>query len=87
MKSAPTTKISSKGQVVIPEEIRQRLGLHTGDRFVVVGRKDTIVLKTITAPSMEQFDVLIKQARKQARQAGLKGSDIKIAVKKSRRVK
>ena len=29
-----TSTVSSKGQVVIPAEVRQRLGLHPGDRVV-----------------------------------------------------
>ncbi|HDN94572.1 MAG TPA: AbrB family transcriptional regulator, partial [Nitrospirae bacterium] len=32
-----TTKMSSKGQIVIPEDIRKRLGLKPGAQFVVVG--------------------------------------------------
>src|SRR5438552_4118017 len=36
MSEAATTTLSSKGQVVIPEEIRSRLGLKTGAQFVVV---------------------------------------------------
>ncbi|WP_371440183.1 AbrB/MazE/SpoVT family DNA-binding domain-containing protein, partial [Piscirickettsia salmonis] len=35
--------MSSKGQVVIPEEIRERLGLAAGVKFVVVGDKDTVI--------------------------------------------
>jgi AbrB family looped-hinge helix DNA binding protein len=37
MADAGTQKMSSKGQVVIPEEIRDRLGLKAGAQFVVVG--------------------------------------------------
>ena len=33
MRSAATTKMSSKGQIVIPEEIRQQLGLDAGTQF------------------------------------------------------
>jgi len=49
----------SKGQVVIPEEIRKRLGLKAGSQFAVVGDKDTVILKAISPPSMEDFDELI----------------------------
>ena len=52
MARVATTKLSSKGQVVIPEEIRRRLGLKTGSQFVVVGNKDTVVLKAIAPPSI-----------------------------------
>jgi AbrB family looped-hinge helix DNA binding protein len=84
MADVATTKMSSKGQVVIPEDIRKRLGLKAGSQFVVVGERDTVILKAISAPSMAEFDYLIARARKQAHKAGLKRSDVLRAVKKVR---
>ena len=85
MSAPPTTKMSSKGQVVIPEAIRKRLGLEPGDQFVVVASKDAVVLKAITPPTMDEFDELLADARKQARRAGLKRADIDDAVAAARR--
>ena len=82
-----TTKMSSKGQVVIPEQIRVQLALETGSQFVVVGDKDVVILKRITTPSLNEFDGLVKQARSQARAAGLKKSDIENAVTQARKKK
>jgi AbrB family looped-hinge helix DNA binding protein len=76
--------MSLKGQVVIPEEIRDRLGLQSGTRFIVVGDRDVVILKAISTPSMEEFDNLISQAREQARKSGLKRSDVDAAVAKVR---
>lgn len=84
MAELSTTKMSSKGQVVIPEEIRRRLRLKAGSQFVVVGNKDTVILKTISPPSREDFEELIAEARKKARKAGMKRSDISKAIKKAR---
>jgi len=84
MPNLDTTKMSSKGQVVIPEGIRKRLGLKAGAQFVVVGEKDVVILKSITPPSMEDFDALIIEARRQAKKAGMKRSDITAAIKKAR---
>lgn len=84
MAEIATTKMSSKGQVVIPEDIRKRLGLESGSQFVVVGERDTVILKTISPPKMEEFDKLIGDARRQARRVGLKRSDVKAAVSKVR---
>jgi len=84
MGEVATTKMSSKGQVVIPEEIRKRLRLKAGSRFVVVGEKDTVVFKAISPPSMDEFDDLLDEARRQARKAGMKRSDISAALKKVR---
>ena len=84
MPNLATTKMSSKGQVVIPEDIRKRLNLKAGSQFVVMGEDDVVILKSIEPPSMKDFGALISEARKQARQAGLKRSDISSAVAKSR---
>jgi AbrB family looped-hinge helix DNA binding protein len=84
MGSLATTKLSSKGQVVIPEEIRQRLGLREGTQFVVVGERDVVILKSITPPAMEEFDELVRRARGAARKAGMKPSDVARAVKRVR---
>jgi len=54
---------------------------------VVVGEKDTVILKAISPPKMEEFDKLIGDARKQARRAGLKRSDLKAVVGKIRKQK
>ena len=79
-----TTKMSSKGQVVIPEQIREQLSLEAGSQFVVVGDKDVVILKRVTAPALNEFDNLIRQARSQARSVGLKKSDIGRAVQQAR---
>jgi AbrB family looped-hinge helix DNA binding protein len=87
MAALSTTRMSSKGQIVIPEEIRDRLQLQAGTQFVVVGDRDVVILKAISAPSMKAFDSLITRVRKQARNAGLKKSDVEAAVAKVRGLK
>lgn len=87
MANLATTKMSSKGQVVIPEGIRKRLNLKPGSQFIVVGDKDVVILKSIAPPSIEEFDELITRARKTARKAGLKKSDIKKVIIKVRGTK
>lgn len=84
MKTLATAKMSSKGQVVIPEEIREKMGLKYGSQFVVIGEKDVVILKTIAPPSMKEFDSIIGNIRKQAKSVRLKPLDIETAVKKIR---
>jgi len=84
METLATTRMSSKGQVVIPESIRKQLDLKEGAQFVVVGDADVVILKVVTPPDISKFDALIKQARQQAKQAKLKPSDITSAVAKAR---
>jgi len=79
-----TTKMSSKGQVVIPETIRKRLGLKPGSQFVVVGGSNVVILKAIAPPSTEEFKHLMREAKRRAREAGMKPADIASAVRKVR---
>ena len=50
-----TVRMSSKGQVVIPRDIREDIHVDEGTIFAVVGTKDTIILKRITTPSKEEL--------------------------------
>ncbi len=84
MEILATTRMSSKGQVVIPESIRKRLNLMEGAQFLVVGDGDVVILKVVVPPNMTEFDTLIKQARQQAKEAGLTQSDITSAIAKAR---
>ena len=87
MADASTTTLSSKGQVVIPEEIRARLGLKTGAQFVVVGDRDVVILKVLEPPALAEFAALTATARRAARKAGLMRRDVTTAVSKVRRGK
>ena len=60
MKTVATTRMSSKGQVVIPESVREDLGLRPGAQFVVVAKGEVVILKTLAAPDTRQFDVLVR---------------------------
>ena len=84
MHTLSTTKMSSKGQVVIPDEIRRNLDLHTGSKFIVVSEKDVVILKKIAMPELGDFNALIKAARLQAKKSGLKKTDIEEIIKKIR---
>ena len=84
MVRAATTKLSSKGQVVIPEEIRNRLGLEAGAQFVVVGEGDVVVLKAIQPPRMTDFKALLDKARASDEAAELKPEDVEQAVREAR---
>jgi len=84
MATVSTTKMSSKGQVVIPENIRKQLNLKAGAQFVVVGEKDVVILKNIAPPSLDEFGDLIAEARKNGKQAGIKKSDIRHAILEAR---
>jgi AbrB family looped-hinge helix DNA binding protein len=63
MTDGPTidvTKVSDKGQVVIPKEIRDRLQLVPGTKLIVVATEDAVVLQRIetVAGKMKMRDIM-----------------------------
>lgn len=87
MPDAATTTLSSKGQVVIPEAIRERLGLKTGAQFVVVADRDVVILKVLEAPALSEFAALAAKARRAAKASRLTPADVPRAIAKVRRTK
>lgn len=87
MSDAATTTLSSKGQVVIPEAIRDRFGLKTGAQFVVVADRDVVILKVLEPPALKESAALTAQARRAAKASGLKPADVSRAIAKVRRRK
>ena len=85
MGTAATTTLSSKGQVVIPEEIRAQLGLEPGAQFVVIADRDVVIFRLLEPPSLKDFAAIVSRARKVAKQTGMTQADITNAVKKVRR--
>ncbi|HNR33327.1 MAG TPA: AbrB/MazE/SpoVT family DNA-binding domain-containing protein [Candidatus Hydrogenedentes bacterium] len=79
-----TTKMSSRGQVVIPETIRDRLRLGPGVQFAVFAQEDVVMLKVINPPSADEFARLKRELQRQARQGGRKRSDIPKTISKVR---
>jgi len=51
MANVATTRMSTKGQVVIPENIRRQLRLKAGSQFVVLGKDDVVILRAISPPA------------------------------------
>jgi len=74
MPTLATTRMSSKGQVVIPEAIRVQFGLSAGTQFVVLAQRDVMILRAITPPPMDEFSELIAAVRRAARRIGMQKS-------------
>ena len=49
-------KVSTKGQIVIPQLLRRKLGIRAGDSLEISAEKDRIVL---TAPQRKRFKARI----------------------------
>lgn len=79
------TSVSSRGQVVIPQRIREKLHVREGEKFIVIGEEDTIILKKLELPSFRGFDKLLKKTREFVKEKGIKESDIEESIHKLRK--
>ncbi len=57
-----TTRLSEKGQIVIPKDFREKMGLKPGSRFLVIAAEDSIILQRIeiVKQKMAVEDILSK---------------------------
>jgi len=85
------TRMSSRGQIVIPQDIREELGLVEGEAFAVFGSKDSLFLKRIKTPSkkemLEKFEELVKKGEEKAKKLGIKEKDVSKLIHKGRGIK
>ena len=88
---AETIKMSSRGQIVIPQDIREEIKASEGTIFSVVSSKDAIILKKISIPSKEdlikEIGVIALEGRKRAEKIGIKESDVPKLVQRVRKSK
>ena len=59
-------KMSSKGQIVVPRNLRKKLNAREGTLFAVLGTSDSLVLKKVSTPSKDE---LLSSIREMAREA------------------
>jgi AbrB family looped-hinge helix DNA binding protein len=65
-------KMSKKGQLVVPAELREMLGLNPEDRFIAYGDEDYVIFKKVELPSLKkEFEEIVKITSKIAREAGI----------------
>ena len=84
MSSIDVTRLSSKGQIVLPLALREQMRLVEGARFMVMGTDDTIILKRLETPSAAELKQVLKASRAYAKKARLNKQSIKAALKKAR---
>jgi len=77
--------MSSRGQVVIPQNLRERLKIREGEKFIVIGEGNTIILKKLEMPSFDGFDKLLRKTREFVKIKGLKEKDIEEAITATRK--
>lgn len=81
MIEASTTKVSSKGQVVIPANVRKAANLKKGEKILAIAINDTVVLKKIVDKS---FQETLKPVWHRVRAMGLAEEDIAALIEEAR---
>lgn len=76
--------MSSKGQVVIPNQFRKSLGLSSGTPLAVYSDGSTLILKPIEMPDEADFEILLKETRQAVKSARFKKKDLTRIIKKAR---
>lgn len=81
------TKLSSKGQVVIPQDIRENMNLEEGTPFAVVQQDDAIILKRIELPEIKSWEEVSRPFREAAKKSGITPEDVERIIAEVRKVK
>ena len=89
MTKVMTTKMSSKGQVVLPEALRQMYGWQSGMAFTILAYKGSVIMQPLKTPTDDEiaaeFEEAFAEARRQAEEAGMTPVDISDAIAGVRR--
>ncbi len=73
------SRISSKGQVTIPIDIRKRLNLREGDKVVFVEEDDRVFIANASLVALKRMEKVMKG---KAEKAGIKNEDDVVALVK-----
>lgn len=65
-------KISARGQIAIPADIRKGMNLHEGEKVLFVLEDETLLIKKMT---IQTFAAITKPLKQAARKIGMKESD------------
>ena len=74
------TAVSSKGQVVLPKAIREKLQIVPGVKLMVFSDGISILLKPIPEPDISEFQKLMDVASDWAANVGMTEGDIESAI-------
>ncbi len=76
--------LSTKGQLVLPNDLRKSLSLAPGDKLVVYWSNGSIVLKKLELPTESDFEKEIDKTVLYAKENGIKEEDIANTIKSYR---
>ncbi len=78
-------KMSPKGQLVVPQEIREEESFKAGDRFIAFSVKEGVLFKRVEMPNAKvEFEKLSKEIEAQFKKQKINTKDVQKAVKWAR---
>lgn len=80
MTEIAVSRLSSKGQIVIPKELRNYLDFHEGELFALYGDGDTLIIKKVDMPSREDFEEILKKGSDIAKGKNITKKDVLKAI-------
>lgn len=79
-------KMSPKGQLVVPQDIREAEDFAPGDRFIAMPVKEGVFFKKVELPNAKaEFEKLSKELQKQFAKQNVTPADVSEAVKWARK--
>lgn len=78
------SRVTGKGQVTIPKEIRDRLGLERGEYVVWQPLGESVVMERATV-SADDFDEIADRIAERFRRKGITREDVEDAIRWARR--
>lgn len=86
MSETEFVKMSPKGQLVVPQDIREEEAFQPGDRFMAVPIKEGVLFKKVEMPNVKiEFDKLSKEIEEHFKKQKISQEDVKEAVKWARK--
>lgn len=77
-------RVSSRGQICIPNDIREDMGLKEGSKVLFVLADDSLLIKKV---NMKTFSEITKPLKEAAKKSGMKESDVVDLIHKVRKEK
>ena len=79
-------KMSPKGQLVVPQDIREEEDFEPGDRFIAMPVKEGVLFKKVEMPNAKaEFEKLSKEIQEQFKKQKVNSKDVSGAVKWARK--
>lgn len=80
------TRISEKGQVVIPASLREEIGIRTSDKFLIFGEGNTLILKRIEVAGFKKsLAEITAPLQKIIQEEGFTSEDLRQVIKNARK--